>query len=304
MPSQHETEVGLGQAMFGHAELGDRRRTARLVSTFDQMCRHPGGSLPDKLSSPADLKALYRLCECEKVSHAALIASMRQHTLGQIARHQGSVLVVHDATELDYTSMKSLAEELGQIGTGGGRGYICQNILAISADTGHVLGLIDQILHCRDEVPEKETLAEHRARETRESLLWIKGTAHLPADARLIDVADQGSDTFEFLEHESNSGRRFVVRAHKARKLSLGHEPTKTKCSMKMKECAAKLPELGRFTLDIQAQRGRVARKEAEFILRGGAVLVYPPHARYGNHGREPLPLYLVRVSEGTPPGG
>lgn len=302
MRSQHETEIGLGQAMFGHAELGDRRRTARLVHTFDQMCRHPGGSLPDKLSSPADLKALYRLCECEKVSHAALIGSMRQHTLRQISEHEGSVLVVHDATELDYTSMKSLAEELGQIGTGGGRGYICQNVLAISAETGHVLGLLDQILHCRDEAPEKETLAEHRERETRESLLWVKGTAHLPADPRLIDVADQGSDTFEFLEHEYKSGRRFVVRAHKKRKLSAGHEPTATTCSMQA--CAANLPELGRFTMDVQAQRGRVARKDAEFILRGGPVLVHPPHARYGNHGRDPLPLYLVRVSEVQPPGG
>ena len=28
-----------------------------------------------------------------------------------------------------------------------------------------------------------------RNRETRESLLWVKGTAHLPRDARLIDAA-------------------------------------------------------------------------------------------------------------------
>ena len=30
--SKNET---LGEAMFGNAELGDRRRTARLVTTFD-----------------------------------------------------------------------------------------------------------------------------------------------------------------------------------------------------------------------------------------------------------------------------
>ena len=52
----------LGRAMFGRAELGDRRRTARLVETFDRMRRHPGGTLPDKLASPPNLKALYRLC--------------------------------------------------------------------------------------------------------------------------------------------------------------------------------------------------------------------------------------------------
>ena len=52
-----------GETMFGHAQLGDRRRTERLVSLVDQICKHPGGSLPEKLRSPNDLKALYRLCD-------------------------------------------------------------------------------------------------------------------------------------------------------------------------------------------------------------------------------------------------
>jgi hypothetical protein len=95
--------------MFGHAELGDRRRTARLVATFDQMRRHPGGSLPDKLASPADLKALYRLCASSRVTHQALIASMRQYTFGRIADQDGPVLIIHDATELDYSNTSSTA---------------------------------------------------------------------------------------------------------------------------------------------------------------------------------------------------
>jgi hypothetical protein len=51
----------LGNAMFGHAALGDRRRTRRAVKVFDQLCRHPGGTFPDKFAAPPDLKALYRL---------------------------------------------------------------------------------------------------------------------------------------------------------------------------------------------------------------------------------------------------
>ena len=38
---------------------------------------------------------------------------MRLYTLKRIAAHDGEVLVVHDATELDYTSLGSLAEALG-----------------------------------------------------------------------------------------------------------------------------------------------------------------------------------------------
>ena len=49
MSTQYDTEVRLGQAIFGHAELGDKQRTSRLVETFNTMRRHPGGTLPDKL---------------------------------------------------------------------------------------------------------------------------------------------------------------------------------------------------------------------------------------------------------------
>ncbi|MFH1919597.1 MAG: IS4 family transposase [Planctomycetota bacterium] len=300
MSSSYETTDSLGQAMLGHAELGDRRRSTRLATTFDQMRRHPGGTLPDKLSSPADLKALYRLCACRSVTHQALVAAMRNYTLERISNHHGSVLVVHDATELDYTSLGSLASELGQIGKGTHRGYICHNVIALDARTGEVLGLLDQILHCRDEVPEGETLTELRNRETRESLLWVTGTEHLPRDTRLIDVTDQGASTFEFLEHETKSGRRFVVRNGKVRKVYGGREPDGPK--EYLKEYVQSLPELGRFTMDIQAQKGRKARTRAEFAIRGGPILLLPPHAKHGHHGNDPLPLYVVYVAEVSPP--
>jgi hypothetical protein len=302
MSSPDAPQESLGYALFGHTELGDSRRTARLAAVFDQICRHPGGTLPDKLSAPADLKALYRLCACKHVTHEVLIAAMRIHTLRRIAEHAGPVVVIHDATELDYSTLISLAPELGQIGEGHGRGYIGQNVLAVDAATGEVLGLLDQILHCRDEVPKNETLPEHRDRETRESLLWVKGTAHLPENAQLIDVADQGAGTFEFLEHEFKSGRRFVIRDGKTRKVLAGHQSEGEQ--QYLRPYAQGLPELGRFSMDVQVQKGRKARTQAEFAIRGGAVRILPPHARCGHHGRESLPLYVVVVSEVNPPKG
>jgi hypothetical protein len=297
----------LGEAMFGIAELGDRRRTARLVTTFDQLRRHPGSTLPNKLASPPDLKALYRLMDRSEVTHEALMAPLRAYTLRNIAARQGTVLLVHDATELDYTDRESLTEQLGQIGNGESRGYICHNVLAVDPQTRSVLGLADQILHCRDEVPEKETLAEHRSRPTRESLLWIKGTRHLPRDRRLVDVADQGADTFEFLEHEVHSGRTFVVRAYKCRAVQGGHDGQGPK--QYVSDYVHGLPELGRFTMDVQSQRNRdgsfrSSRTGAKFVVRGGAVLVHPPHAKSGEHGDDPLPLYVVLITEVHPPKG
>jgi hypothetical protein len=298
--SFYETTVGLGQAMFGHADLGDRRRATRLARTFDQMRRHPGGSLPDKLASPADLKALYRLCASPAVTHQAVIASMRNYTLGRIAKLDGPVLILHDATELDYTSHESLEKDLGQIGKGDHSGYICHNVIAVDPINGEALGVLDQILHCRDEVPPNETLTQRRNRDSRESLLWVHGTANLPGNRHLVDVADQGASTFEFLEHESKSTRRFVIRNGQVRKVYAGHEPVGQQAYLE--DHIASLSELGRFTMDVQAQKGRQARVDAEFAVRGGPILLMPPHARYGHHGNQPLPMYVVHVLEVSPP--
>lgn len=302
MSSQYVDERSLGREIFGAVPLGDKRRTTRLATTFDRLRRHPGGTLPEKLSSPADLKALYRLCRCERVTHAVLIAALRAHALTRIAAYDGPVLVIHDATELDFTSLHSLAEKLGQIGNGRYRGYLCHNVLAVAADTGEVLGLLDQILHRRADTPVDETLPELRERDTRESLLWLRGTTQLPADARLIDVADQGASTFEFLEHESRSGRRFVIRNGKTRKCRAGHASSGE--VQYLQAYAESLPELGRFTRDVPPQPGRRARKEALFRVRGGPTSVLRPHAKCGRHGNAPLPLYVVLIQEASPPPG
>ena len=44
------------------------------------MCLHPGGTLPDKLASPPDLRGLYRLCDADDVTHEAVLGPARAHT--------------------------------------------------------------------------------------------------------------------------------------------------------------------------------------------------------------------------------
>ena len=62
--------------------------------------------------------------------------------------------MIHDDTELDYSSHESL-QKLGQIGDGNGRGYIAHNSLAVDPQQGTVLGLANQILHTRADVPKE-----------------------------------------------------------------------------------------------------------------------------------------------------
>lgn len=296
--------ASLGEAMFGDAELGDRRRVKRLIEIFEEIRKHPGGTLPDKLKSPMDLKALYRWCACPDVTHRAVIEAMGRHVMRQLDSDVQTVLVLHDATELDYTSITSLAEQLGQIGKGLSRGYLCHNSLAVTEDGREILGLTNQILHRRDDVSEKETLPERRERESRESRLWLLGTAGLPSDRRLVDICDQGSDTFEFLEHEFRSGRRFVIRSKRQRCVYLGHEARGGRKTLAKQ--AACLPLLGERVLQIQSQKGKRRRRarEATLEVRGGEILIPRPHARYGNYEGKPMPMWAVRIYETKPPRG
>lgn len=305
-----------GEMNFGNAELGDARRTKRLVKTANLMCRRPGGSLPQKLRNPKDLRAFYRLMNCEEVSHESILASHRGLTLKTISQINSTVLVLHDATEMDFTTHRSL-EDLGQIGNGHHRGYIAQNSLAVDPKTREVLGLCNQVLHHRDNVPAKETLAQKRKRESRESLVWLKGTAPLPADHQLVDVCDQGADTFEFLEHEVNSGRRFLIRAAYDRGVLIGHCAASTSKSSYLKTYAAQLPEAGRWNLLVTSnvtvnrpkKKGKKAiinrtARNAELAVAFAPVQIKPPGKKNGIHGNKPLKVWIVRVWEVDPPTG
>jgi len=294
--------ASFGQACFGAADLGDPRRTRRLVKVANQLLAHPDGTLPTKLQSPADLNAVYRLANRPEVTHEAILAPVRALTLSRIDDCPGTVLVLHDTTELDYTSLDSLRDELGQIGDGGGRGFECHNSVALDAATNEVLGLASQILHHRADVPENEGVAAKRERESRESLLWLHGTAGLPGHARVVDVCDRGADTFEFLEHEMRSGRTFVIRSKADRSVSVGHgTPSLKRCGLH--GLIRRAARLGTKTLDLGSRRGN-RRRKVRLLVAALAVTIHPPHVRKGKYQRVPLPVWVVRVWEPKPPAG
>ena len=306
--------TSFGELNFGNARLGDRRRTKRLVKLADQMCMRPGGTLPQKFRSPADLQAFYRLMSCKKVTHATVLAPHREATLAKLNELDGDILILHDATEMDYTSHRSL-KRLGQIGSGSGRGYIAQNSLAVDAATREPLGLVNQILHKRPKVPKSETAAQRRKRASRESRLWIKGVQPLPGDRRIVDVCDRGADTFEFIEHEVRSGRRFVIRAYHNRRIFTGHDD-ETSDEAKLRDYARTLPQQGSWTLQVsskvETRRGRGKKKkktvkrtsrQANMAVSFAAVRIRPSDGTCGKSNRH-LKVWIVRVWEIDPPKG
>ena len=124
-----ESAAGFAQEHFGGADLGHKTRNRALVRVANGICRHPGGTLPTKLANPNDYKSMDALMNRPEVTHASVLASHQRRTREKMAAHVGPLLIIHDATHLDYSGLS--IPELGQIGNGGGRGYVCHNSLVV-----------------------------------------------------------------------------------------------------------------------------------------------------------------------------
>jgi len=292
-----------GEAHFGEADLKDPRRTRCLVRIADRIYRHPGGTLPAKLHEPKDYKAMDRLVNRLEVTHAAVLEPHRQRTRQRMQQATGVVLVLHDTTELDYSGLRSI-HDLGPIGGGLNRGYLCHNSLAFDLRRHEVLGLANQILHRRRHVGRKESVRGKRERGDRESRLWIDGAAAVgpaPDGCCWVHVADRGADTFEFLARPWGLQDGFVLRSQTNRVIRRGHDAHGPQDYLH--GYARTLPLQQRREVVIAARPGQPERK-ATVAVAFAPVLIVPPHVRRGLYDKRPLPLWVVRVAEVHPPRG
>ncbi len=296
------TAARFAQAHFGQANVGHKARRQALLRAAEQICRHPGGTLPNKFGSPKDYHSMDRLMNRPEVTHARVLQPHLQRTRQQMEASTDVVLVLHDTTELDYSGLKSI-QDLGPIGNGGGRGYLCHNALAVVPAQKEVLGLAHQILHTRRRVGKKETLKRKRARQDRESRLWsnaVKGLGAVPEGKCWVDVADRGADIFEFLATEDDLGRACLVRATHNRNILIGHEGAGT---------PAKLFDHLRSLAPAETQRSKKVHDEksgeeriAILAIRYGPVRLCPPRVRRGEYQPRPLAVWGVHVREVNPP--
>jgi hypothetical protein len=294
--------VSFGRQHFGSCELGDKRLTDRLVRTTDLFLQHPGGTLPDKLNNTADLMGFYRLANNANVTHAKLIAAHAARTRQLIERATGVVLIIHDTTEIDFSGLESV-EELGQIGHGGCRGFLCHNSLAYDYDAGEVLGLAGQLIHVRRKVSKKESPKAKREHPDRESRLWKKGWAALGPPAlhrRRVNIADRGSDMLEFMEAVHLDGDLYVIRSKSNRNIELDDDKGGV-TSAKLHDFARALPTLGERSVAVSTNRGHQGRT-ARVRVSAAAVSIRPPHFARGEHSKNNLPAWVIHVREIDPP--
>lgn len=309
------TAAALASRHLGSAVLGDSRRVNRLVKVAEQILRHPAGTLPTKLGRWSELMGLYRLAAAKGVTHEAVLASHRQQVLARMReRIGGVVLLIHDASELNYTHVRALHEQLGKVGSGGqsrrrSRGYIAQHTLAITPGR-EVLGLVNQTLHHRRDVPKRETAKQKRDHPQRESRLWITGCracGEAPSGCTWIDIADRGSDTFEFLSYEHARNRRYVIRSARNRTLSGPDHVGSDRIHEHLHEYARDLPTLGSRTIEVPGKLGKAGRSRSRIAtvrVAAGPITLAPDRWTRGEHDGQSIDTWVIHVRELDPPAG
>lgn len=204
------------EAHFSDADLGDVRRTRRLVEVMGRMAEAPESSLPARMGTVAGAKAAYRLFDTGAVTHAAVIHPHRRLCLAEAARHP-VVLIIHDDTLLDFSGHRALSGT-GPIGNGHGTGFMAHSGLAV-LPSGEILGLAHQAIWAR---PSPNTPAQGTPAAPSASRVWsdtVTAVGPAPDGTRFVSVGDRGSDVFDHLATARALGWEVVVRAYQDRRM-------------------------------------------------------------------------------------
>lgn len=284
---------------FADADLGDRRRTRRLVDAAAHIAAQPEKTFT-QVFDWNDLRGFYRLCDQDQASHRAILQPHWQRTRQAMAQ-ESLVLILHDTTELDFTHHPALAG-VGPIGDGNGKGFLQHNSLAVLPQPRQVIGLTYQQLTVRPPQTPRQN-SYRRKKRPRESALWMEGidaAGPAPQGCCWVDVADRGGDIYEAMQAARRLGHHFLFRVCQDRLISLD---AATPRPAHLMAYARTLPREGQDRVDIAARGGRPART-AEVSLAVAPVWLPAPHGMTPRGSQPIMPAWVIRVWEAQPPPG
>jgi hypothetical protein len=288
------------QEQFGQCQLGDRRRTARLVHYAAQAASDPSSSTPRQTECWDDCKAAYRLIDNEDVSFAAITTPHYRTTR---ARSVGTWLLISDTTETHFPGKH--VRGLGPTGNGGGRGFLLHSSLMVRPDGAEIVGLAGQVIHYRKSVKREPGGAQRVRRKDRESVIWSEVVDQIgaaPEGVRFIHVFDRGGDQFELYCRMARHYTGWVARACQLTRKIVTPDGQR----VAMNEYLAGLPVTGTYTLELPANQQQMART-AEMEVRFGPLAVPQPQhiSRWVKQsGVEEITMWVVETREIHPPYG
>lgn len=288
------------EQQFGNCELGDERRTKRLIQVAQQVADHPSGSFPDQMQSWGDLKAAYRLFDGDEVTLKAIAAPHWQRTRSVAA---GRYLVLGDTTEVDFGYRREI-EGLSRIGNGSSTGFLLHNALLVEAQSEALLGVAAQAIHYRKPAPKRENKSQ-RFKRQRESQVWgevINQVGPPGEGVEWIHVCDRGADDFEVFCHLLQNRSGWVVRASSRHRLVLTPDDE----MRPLEDYLGTLPWAGSYELFLRARPKQPSRRAKLQVRCGPLRMPVPRHTSpyVKSLAPQPIAMWVVWVREvGAPQG-
>ena len=202
---------------FADADLGDARRTQRLVELATGFAQRPGASLPEACGTRAMLKAAYRFFDNEAIAPQALLERHVRATSDRLARVP-RVLAVQDTTELDWTAHPA-PTGLGPLAHPAHQGRHVHTTLALPPARGPRGLLAQQVWARAPASPGKRATRKRRPVADKASPKWLPSVAavseahgHCP-QTYCVCVGDREADVYHLVYQERPSGVDLRVRA-------------------------------------------------------------------------------------------
>jgi len=289
------------QENFGSCQLGDKRRTARLMRMAGQIADNPSASLPDQMISWSDLKAAYNLFDRDEVTFEAIA---RPHWELTKKRGEGVYLVIGDTTEINFGKDRDLSDVSPVGKNGNGKGFLLHNALLVEAKTKEIIGVAGQTIHHRKRAPKKENRLKRLQRQ-RESQIWgevIDQVGPPPKHVQWIHVFDRGGDNFEVYCHLLQQQSDWVIRAAQMGRYVLTDKDEK----IKLGKYLSGLPLLGTYELEIRTRGKQPARRATMEVSVGKLKMPVPceKSAWVKALNPQPIPMNVVHVQEVNAPKG
>ena len=292
---EHEDWI---ETEFGATDLGDARRTQRLLTLMGQVAARPGASLPEACGSRGQLKAAYRFFANGAIAPEELWAGHLAATYARAAIVP-VVLAVQDTTELDWGPQSATAG-LGPLGAPSHQGLLVHTTVAFTPERVP-LGIVAQAVWARDpwRVGQRTTrkqrpIAEKESYKWLESLQAVGEARQACPQTAWVSVGDREADVYDLFVAERPAGVDLLVRAAWDRRVE--HPEQYLWATVSAWPVAATL------RVHVPRHEGRPAR-HAALSLRFGAVTLRPPRHRQA----EQLPavtVWAVYVVEEQPPAG
>lgn len=250
----------MGCTGTGGIELGDVRRTRRLIKLVEDLSARPAGSIPLASGGWAETKAAYRLLDTEALDWRELLEVHTERTRERL-QDQPVVLCLQDTTELDFTSRPGIAG-LGRLSHEAQHGLYVHPTLVVTPE-GVALGVIDAWMWARQ--PKGQP-------DVKESTRWVEGYtivadwAERTLATRFVYVADREGDLRALLDAAAQRAQAAdgLVRAQHHRKTASGD---------KLWSRVEKTDPLGEVEFMLPAAPGRAARRVRQTLYRDTVTL-------------------------------